>query len=181
MILRIYKTHDHDLMALHQTGTLDIAKAAKAAVIAYYKGERFRFDLKFGQYPDSKAMPSVAAFQIEFDEELDRALGILDWLDTFEDGYRNCCIKGILRFYLADPCISMFRRDGWQPGFFKEPEKQVSMAGKPMKRKRGPAGESMGKEKNSYTAPPKIQEQTDTGGEEDFDAFEALFELRKGN
>lgn len=137
MILRIYKTHDHDLMGLHQTGTLDIAKAAKAAVIAYYKGERFRFDLKPGQYPDSKGMPSVASFQIEFDDELDEAPGILKWLDTFEDGYRNCCIKAILRFYLADPCIFLFRRDGWQPGFSREQEKEVSMARKPVKGKRG--------------------------------------------
>ena len=83
MILRIYKTHDHDLMGLHQTGTLDIAKAAKAAVLAYFKGERFRFDLKPGQYPDSKAMPSVAAFQIEFDDELDEAPGIRKWLQCF--------------------------------------------------------------------------------------------------
>lgn len=218
MILRIYKTHDHDLMGLHQTGTLDIARAAKAAVIAYYKGERFRFDLKPGKYPDSKGMPSVASFQIEFDDELDEAPGILKWLDTFEDGYRNCCIKAILRFYLADPCIFLFRRDGWQPGLLREQEKEVSMVRKPVKGKRGVGlaqekkkaailpfgggcgnrpgfsgsdqGESRGttvsgqREKGSYKVPvnmQKVQERREPEKEEEFDAFEALFELRKGN
>lgn len=216
MILRIYKTHDHDLMGLHQTGMLDIGKAAKAAVLAYFKGERFRFDLKLGQYPDSRAMPSVATFQIEFDDELDEAPGIRKWLDTFEDGYRNCCIKAILRFYLADPCVFLFRRDGWQPGLLRESEKQVRMAGKPVRGKKGLAQEkkkaavfpSAGdcgngaglsgsdperyegtaktaqEEKNGYTAPMKtmdIQERREPEEEEEFDAFEALFELRKGN
>lgn len=101
--------------------------------------ERFRFDLKPGQYPDSRAMPSVVTFQIEFDDELDEAPGIRKWLDTFEDGYRNCCIKAILRFYLADPCIFLFRRDGWQPGLLREPEKQVRMTGKPARGKKGQA------------------------------------------
>lgn len=216
MILRIYKTHDHDLMGLHQTGTLDIAKAAKAAVLAYFKGERFRFDLKPGQYPDSKAMPSVAAFQIEFDDELDEAPGIRKWLDTFVDGYRNCCIKAILRFYLADPCVFLFRRDGWQPGLLQEPEKQVRMAGKPVRGKKGPAqekkkaaafpfagdcgngaglsgsdseqyegtAEAAQEEKSGYTTPMTtmdVQERREPEEEEEFDAFEALFELRKGN
>ncbi len=45
--------------------------------------ERFWFDLKPGQYPDSRAMPSVVTFQIEFDDELDEAPGIRKWLQCF--------------------------------------------------------------------------------------------------
>lgn len=212
MILRIYKTHDHDLMSLHQTGALNIPKAAKAAVIAYFKGEQFRFELRMDKRPDSKAMPTVAAFQIEFDDILDGAPGIQEWLDTFEDGYRNCCIKAILRFYLADPCISMFRTDGWQPGFSVELEGKGIAASVLVDGKRG----FVQRKKQRSTVPvlkqrdtnrsvvttaenrkeqlevedsslqekqiPKIQApELETMEEDDeFDAFTALFELRKG-
>lgn len=110
--LHIYRTHDHDLMLLHQAGVLSIGKATKKAVIAYYKGDPLCISTKTDKKPDISIMPLTITFSFiigECDAE-----GITDWIKNIRFGYRNCFFKNVLRHYLDDPVTYLFRDDGWQ-------------------------------------------------------------------
>lgn len=110
LTIRIYRTHDFDLMALHQTGALKIGAAMKKAILAYYNGEKFSFDIAMPKKPDLADMPLVVATSIVITEK--DAEGITKWLSGFLPGYRNCCLKNLLRHFLPDPAIAYFRNDG---------------------------------------------------------------------
>lgn len=111
--LHVYRTHDHDLMALHQTGVLSIGQAAKKAVIAYYKGEPLCISTKTYKKPDISLMPLTITFSFGISES--DAEGITNWIKNIRLGYRNCYFKNVLRHYLADPGTFLFREDTWQP------------------------------------------------------------------
>lgn len=110
--LHVYRTHDHDLMALHQTGVLSIGKAAKKAIIAYYKGEPLRISTKTSKKPDISLMPLSVTFGFLICES--DAEGITNWINSIRYGYRNCFFKNVLRHYLDDPATYLFREDEWQ-------------------------------------------------------------------
>lgn len=107
--IRIYRTHDFDLMALHQTGALKIGTAMKKAIIAYYNGEKFQFDITMPCELDMSQMPLMVTTSIAIAEK--DSEGITKWLSEFRPGYRNCCLKNILRHFLEDPGIAYFRTD----------------------------------------------------------------------
>lgn len=108
--IRIYRTHDFDLMALHYSGALGIGAAMKKAIIAYYNGEKFTFDVTMPHEIDPSDMPLVVTTSILITES--DSAGITEWLSGFRTGYRNCCLKNILRHYLEDPGVAYFRNDG---------------------------------------------------------------------
>lgn len=110
--LRIYRTHDHDLMALYQTNTVNIAQATKKAIIAYYTGEPLCISTKPSVCKDITQMPLKKEFIFNIEER--DAIGITKWIQGIEKGYRNCLFKNILRHYLEDPGIQLFRDDSWE-------------------------------------------------------------------
>lgn len=110
--LHIYRTHDHDLMALHQAGVLSIGKAAKKAAVAYYKGEPLCISTKTNVKPDISLMPLSVTFGFVISES--DAEGITAWIKDIRAGYRNCFFKNVLRHYLDDPATYLFRDDEWQ-------------------------------------------------------------------
>lgn len=114
--IRIYRTHDFDLMALHCSGALGIGMAIKKAVIAYYNGEKFTFDVTMSQKIEPSDMPLVITTSIVITER--DSAGITEWLSGFRLGYRNCCLKNILRHYLEDPGIACFRDDATKHELF---------------------------------------------------------------
>lgn len=110
LTIRIYRTHDFDLMALYQTGAISLASAMKKAIIAYYNGEYFKFAIQKTENPDPASMPLVRSFILNISNQ--DSPGIEEWIAGIMKGYRNCCIKAILRHYLEDPCMAFFREDG---------------------------------------------------------------------
>lgn len=108
--IRIYRTHDFDLMSLYQSGDIPLAKAMKKAIIAYYCGEHFRFDVKRNKTPDIKNMPLVVNLLLHISDY--DAPGIEHWISGLLKGYRNSCFKSIFRHYLNDPCMTFYREDG---------------------------------------------------------------------
>lgn len=117
MTLHVYKTHDHDLMCLHQAGVLSIGQAAKKAVIAYYKGESLCLSTKTTTITtitkvDTSLMPWTVTFGFTLDDR--DAEGITKWIQGIHLGYRNCFLKNVLRHYLDDPATSLFRTDTWE-------------------------------------------------------------------
>lgn len=112
IILRIYRTHDYDLMMLHFSKLIHIGRAAEQAVAAYYKGDYFRYQIK-AEDTYAERLPSQATFLLAFKES--EAPGILEWLSGFTDGCRNSFIKNLLRTYLESPFEVLYRKDLWQP------------------------------------------------------------------
>lgn len=110
--LHVYRTHDHDLMALHQAGVLSIGQAAKKAVIAYYKGNPLCISTKTNKKPDISLMPLTITFSFNVSDS--DAEGITNWIRNIRIGYRNCYFKNVLRHYLDDPTTYLFREDEWQ-------------------------------------------------------------------
>lgn len=110
--LHVYRTHDHDLMALHQAGVLSIGQAAKKAVLAYYRGEALCISTKTNVKPDISLMPLTITFGFVLSEN--DAEGITAWIKSIRLGYRNCFFKNVLRHYLDDPATYLFRDDEWQ-------------------------------------------------------------------
>lgn len=110
--LHIYRTHDHDLMSLHQAGVLSIGLATKKAVIAYYKGEPLSISTKTTTKVDASLMPLAVTFSFVVNES--DAEGITKWIQGIHHGYRNCFFKNVLRHYLDDPATFLFRDDAWQ-------------------------------------------------------------------
>lgn len=110
--LHVYRTHDHDLMALHQAGVLSVGQAAKQAVIAYYKGDPLCISTKTNAKPDISLMPLSVTFGFVISES--DAKGITAWIKSIRAGYRNCFFKNVLRHYLDDPATYLFRDDEWQ-------------------------------------------------------------------
>lgn len=108
--IRIYRTHDFDLMSLYQAGNIPLAQVMKKAIIAYYCGEHFRFTVERESIPDLKAMPLVVNLLLSISDY--DAPGIEHWIAGLQKGYRNSCFKSIFRHYLDDPCMAFYREDG---------------------------------------------------------------------
>lgn len=111
ILLRIYRTHDYDLMMLHHSRLIHIGRAAEQAVTAYYKGDYFRYQIQTGPKYMGK-LPSQSTFLLVFKET--DAPGLMEWLSGFSDGCRNSFIKNVLRTYLDSPLWALYRNDMWQ-------------------------------------------------------------------
>lgn len=203
--LHVYRTHDHDLMALHQAGVLSIGQAAKKALIAYYKGESLCISTKTNIKPNISLMPLSITFGFIISES--DAKGITSWIKNIRLGYRNCFFKNVLRHYLDDPATYLFRDDEWQaaiPECTQHPN-SVIIPAVPKREKDELMGskwvEAVAKEeKKIYTnkkisdlddllrQPDPSREQTssaeashhDDKKEDEFDAYAAFLEIRKG-
>lgn len=104
--IRIYRIHDYDLMALHESGTLSIGRAVKKAIIAYYKGDGEKYHIEaIKPIPDD--MPTTREFKIVIREN--EAPGIIEWKNKLKYGVQNSCFKNILRAYLDFPRVSLYQ------------------------------------------------------------------------
>lgn len=188
--IRLYKTHDFDLMALHQTGACNIAHAMKQAVIAYYQGQYFKILVQAKEKVKLTEMRTVV--QLHFSIDNSDAEGILQWLYGFVPGSRNCCFKNILRYFLS-PCIVLFRNDSWQPQpELSELKQEYSLPGKAINQQESKSraktgSDNLSKKSVSKKKIVKEKESNSSGTinitnqvpeEPPFDAFEAFMQLR---
>ena len=111
--VRIYRSHDYDLMALAQTGVISIAVAAKDALEACFTGE----ECHIYQRKPTRAIPSSLGNSLctrlyLSDEEYP---GIESWFKGFESGMRNNFIKCLIRRGLGQVPVWAYRTDDWKP------------------------------------------------------------------
>lgn len=121
--LRIYRTHDYDLMSLHCSGIMSFPKAARAALLSYYKGEPLRVstvqpssDSNNGNAGDndvSEDLPSLLEFNITISEST--APGFAKWFSEVRHGYRNNFVKNLLRQSLDGFCVELYRPGSSRP------------------------------------------------------------------
>lgn len=111
--LRIYRTHDYDLMALHRSGVLSFPKAARKALISYYKGETILISTEIDEKQVPEDLPAMLEFNITIGERT--APGFAEWFRTVKSGYRNNFVKNILRSSLDGFCAELYKPGARRP------------------------------------------------------------------
>jgi len=107
LILRLYRQHDLDLIALHRNEKFCFSSAIRQSIRAYVKKETLSIRAP-GPYnlPNVK-IPKQIQIIICFDDKKDKEL--IDWICGIREGYRNSCVKNLLRGYLTYPALFVYR------------------------------------------------------------------------
>lgn len=108
--VRLYRSHDYDLMVLAKTGAISIATVAKKALEACYLGEDYTVKIKDEIKPIPKSNNSLLTIVRVDDEDCP---GIEHWFNGFEYGARNNMIKCLIRKAIKNVPMWAYRTDGW--------------------------------------------------------------------
>lgn len=108
--VRLYRSHDYDLMVLAKTGTISIATVAKKALEACYLGEDYTVQIK----DEIKQIPKFNNSLLTIVRIADKDCpGIEHWFNGFEYGARNNMIKCLIRKAIKNVPMWAYRTDGW--------------------------------------------------------------------
>ena len=136
--LRIYRTHDYDLMALHCSGVVNFPKAARKALVSYYKEEPIRIATVPGMEIIPDDLPSILEFNVSINEQA--VPGFSEWFAGIKRGYRNNFAKNLLRQCLDGFCIELYRSNSHRVKFDKADNVPISIPVKKRKTKETATG-----------------------------------------
>ena len=100
-IVRLYQTHDSDLILYALTHDVDMVVALYVALNAYVRGQKFTLDSPTLDRPLPNSLRRSYSLQLRLDEQKDKNL--IQVLDSIQAGYRNIFFRTILRLYLNTP------------------------------------------------------------------------------
>ena len=180
--VRIYRSHDYDLMLMHYGKMLSIkdkrgkdkpvtvSVAAGLALKAYFTGEPLvinvnKTDKPLGDFPYLKTMTIYA-----YDSECP---GIEKWLDGLKEGNRNNLVKVILRTYLDKIPIWGYGNSNIAPADDIIIEKEPKRPAKAEKENIKPQVQKETVEK------PKVKEAAPEDDDEEFDPMALLRQAHK--
>ena len=110
--VRIYRSHDYDLMAMAYSGMISIATVAKKALEACYLGEDYKAEIRSASpAATSKKFSSTLITRVQLTD--DDVPGIEEWFRGFSEGARNNMIKCLIRKAIGDVPVWAYRTDGW--------------------------------------------------------------------
>lgn len=108
--IRLYKTHDLDLIMLTKSSDFKIQKAIYSALCGFVRNNILKIkipeDFKQGNIPTAQECPNIVQLQIFIDEEKDK--DVVEWLLKCKGGYRNALIKNIARSFFEVPLFSLY-------------------------------------------------------------------------
>lgn len=129
--IRIYRSHDYDLIHILENYKFNFSKAVYCALSAYCKHDVFVIELPEKRNQPKKLRKNVVERTLYLNSESDK-----DIIQLFEDlpaRSRNCFIKTILRIYLCVPYdkqgyYELFRRNRRtaDAASFKRTEKEAA-------------------------------------------------------
>jgi hypothetical protein len=99
VIVRLYRQHDIDLMAIYLKKGIKFSTTMKEALLAYARNEPYSIQIPDGPYKKHYLKKSIA-FHIELDEETDRDAILL--LKKVRVGMRNVFLKTLFRNYVEE-------------------------------------------------------------------------------
>lgn len=112
-IIRLYRQFDLDLIYLfdfYKRQNIEIQAQIKGILREYINGsdmgepERILCENACHPYPvPTLSLKRKIQFHILLDYEKDK--DIVEWIDTITLGYRNTCVKNIIRSHLGSPCL----------------------------------------------------------------------------
>lgn len=100
-IVRLYQTHDSDLILYALTHDVDMVVALYVSLSAYVRGQKFTLDSPVLDRPLPNSLRRSYSLQLRLDEQKDKKL--IQVLDSIQAGYRNIFFRTILRLYLNTP------------------------------------------------------------------------------
>lgn len=110
--VRIYRSHDYDLMAMAYSGMISVATVAKKALEACYLGEDYKAEIRSASpAATSKKFSSTLITRVQLTD--DDVPGIEEWFRGFSEGARNNMIKCLIRKAIGDVPVWAYRTDGW--------------------------------------------------------------------
>ena len=110
--VRIYRSHDYDLMAMAYSGMISIATVAKKALEACFLGEDYKAELRSASPAAiNKKFSSTLITRVQLTD--DDVPGIEEWFRGFSEGARNNMIKCLIRKAIGDVPVWAYRTDGW--------------------------------------------------------------------
>lgn len=109
--VRLYRSHDYDLMVLAKTKTISIASIAKKALEACFKGEDYEVEINDEPKPLPEKLGNSLITMVRI---LDKDCpGIENWYRGFESGARNNMLKCLIRKAIKTVPVWAYRTDGW--------------------------------------------------------------------
>lgn len=109
--VRLYRSHDYDLIVLAQTGIISVASIARKALEACFKGEEYKVDITGVVRPIPEKIGNSLSTRVQISDE--SCPGIESWFRGFATGARNNMVKCLIRKALSDVPVWAYRVDGW--------------------------------------------------------------------
>lgn len=110
--VRIYRSHDFDLMVLAQAGVISIAPVAKKVIESYFLGQDYHIQVTNEPQMIPTRIPNVLATRIQITDA--ECPGIEAWFRGFTEGFRNNLIKCLIRRAIVNIPFWVYRTDGWE-------------------------------------------------------------------
>lgn len=109
--VRLYRSHDYDLIVLAQTGIISVASIARKALEACFKGEEYKVDITGVVRPVPEKIGNSLSTRVQISDE--SCPGIESWFRGFGTGARNNMVKCLIRKALSEVPVWAYRVDGW--------------------------------------------------------------------
>lgn len=114
--IRLYRTHDHDLVTFIETHQFNLVRAVYSALTAFSKGEVFVISIPPERIDGNLVLNRVYSRLLTLDTNKDAdAIAVMDKL---KDGSKNNFLKNLLRLYLCNPMSEQFLKDTGDTDFF---------------------------------------------------------------
>lgn len=114
--LRLYKTHDLDLITLIELYEYDIVKAVYCSLTAFSHGDVFVIETPVKRQSKMGILKRVYSRQLRLDREKDSEAIFI--LEKIAPGYRNNFLKNLLRQYICNPVTELFLLNNADAQFF---------------------------------------------------------------
>lgn len=156
--IRLYRTHDRDLITFIETHQFNIVKAVYCALTAFSKGESFVISIPPEREDGQITLARIYTRLLTLDTEEDAEA--IEIMDKLKDGSKNNFLKNLLRLYLCNPMSEQFLNDTADADFFYQKfaifraGKQEVHAGKLVVHKEKPASPGGEQKKKPQTVPP---------------------------
>lgn len=114
--IRLYRTHDHDLITFMATHQFNIVKGVYCALTAFSKGQIFVIKIPPAREGGNLEINRVYARMLTLDTEVDAEA--IEILEKLKDGSKNNFLKNLLRLYLCCPISEASLIDEHDMDFF---------------------------------------------------------------
>lgn len=109
IILRLYRQHDLDLIALHKNPKFCLTKAMKVALGAYVRNENIKIEPPEAADFQFETIPKIVTLFLVLNDNKDKDL--IKWIENVRPGYRNSAVKNIVRNYLLSIPIYIYSKE----------------------------------------------------------------------
>ncbi len=104
--VRLYRRYDMDLIHLSNYDDFSVVKTAKACLVAYAKGEAYKYRRPTGKYTNS--FDSTYRYSITLNEKSEDEKKVIDLLSCIKGYHKNAFIKNLIRGYLLFPALEAY-------------------------------------------------------------------------